>query len=120
VIAHACAVAADGVRVLSATDVLDSSFGLEQKTPVWIDIEQPDADEIEWLRSTFDIHPIALEDVARRHQRPKIDAYDNYYFVVVYAAFEHAGSGRRAGRLRTVSCSSSGARPASSRSTASR
>ena len=80
--------------------MLDSSLARAQ-APVWIDLEQPDEAEIEWLRSTFDIHPIALEDVTRQHQRPKIDAYDNYYFVVLYAALEHAGSGRRAGRLRT-------------------
>jgi magnesium transporter len=101
VIAHACAVAADGVRVLSAKDVLDAAFRLEHDAPVWIDLQQPDEVEIEWLRSTFNIHPIALEDVTRRHQRPKIDAYENYYFVVLYAAVEHAGAGRQAGRLRT-------------------
>ena len=53
---------------------------------VWVDIDQPVPDDIAWLERTFGFHHLALEDVARRHQRAKIEEYAGYYFCVIYAA----------------------------------
>jgi Mg2+ and Co2+ transporter CorA len=53
---------------------------------VWVDIVEPDRNDIEWLQRTFRFHPLAIEDVARRGQRAKIEEYSGYYFGVVYAA----------------------------------
>jgi magnesium transporter len=95
VIAHACAVdvgSTNGaLRVLSEKDVREDSFRLDQHALVWIDLAKPDQTDVDWLRATFDFHPIALEDVMRRHQRPKIDGYTDYYFVVLYAALQRTG-----------------------------
>lgn len=52
---------------------------------VWIDIQDPDDADIELLRTEFGFHELALEDVDREHQRPKIERYDGYYFLVFYA-----------------------------------
>jgi magnesium transporter len=51
---------------------------------VWLDIQDPSDGDIELLRAEFGFHELALEDVTTRHQRPKIDAYDGYYFMVFY------------------------------------
>jgi magnesium transporter len=54
---------------------------------VWLDLSDPGDDEIALLESQFHFHPLAIEDAARSHERPKVDAYDAYYFVVFYAAY---------------------------------
>jgi magnesium transporter len=50
----------------------------------WINIERPGAIEQAWLEEHFDFHPLAYEDVASRNQRPKIDEFDDYLFIVLH------------------------------------
>ena len=52
---------------------------------VWIDITNPTEVEADLLRDDFGMHPLAVEDCLRGHQRPKIDRYPGYYFIVFYA-----------------------------------
>jgi magnesium transporter len=49
----------------------------------WINIERPGAVDLAWLEEHFDFHPLAHEDVRSRNQRPKIDEYDDYLFIVL-------------------------------------
>ena len=53
---------------------------------VWVDVVDPQSDDIAWLERTFAFHPMALQDVMRRHQRAKINEYPGYYFGVLYVA----------------------------------
>ena len=53
---------------------------------LWLDITDPDAEDVALLGQVFGFHELALEDVTRAHERPRCDAYAGYYFVVVYAA----------------------------------
>ena len=46
----------------------------------------PTQEDLALLERLFGFHPLALEDAARRKQRPKIDEYYGYYFAVLYAA----------------------------------
>ncbi|MET0306725.1 MAG: magnesium transporter CorA family protein [Solirubrobacterales bacterium] len=50
----------------------------------WVNIEQPGALERGWLETHFDFHALDLEDVLSRNQRPKIDVYDDYLFIVLH------------------------------------
>ena len=50
----------------------------------WINIEEPGPLEHAWLREHFQFHELDHEDVASRNQRPKIDEYDDYLFVVLH------------------------------------
>ncbi|MDW5595167.1 magnesium/cobalt transporter CorA [Conexibacter stalactiti] len=50
----------------------------------WIHIEQPQPSHRAWLEERFDFHPLDYEDVSSRNQRPKIDEYDDYLFIVLY------------------------------------
>lgn len=59
---------------------------------VWVDIAAPTDEEWRCLKDEFHFHPLSLEDVERRHQRPKIDVYPDYYFLVVYAIAYRDGS----------------------------
>ncbi len=48
------------------------------------DFQAPTKEELEALRQEFHFHPLAIEDVQSRHQRPKIDVYGDHYFLVFY------------------------------------
>jgi magnesium transporter len=50
----------------------------------WIHIEQPGPLERAWLAEHYDFHPLDLEDVMSRNQRPKIDEYPEYLFIVLH------------------------------------
>jgi magnesium transporter len=50
----------------------------------WVNIERPTPLETAWLAEQFDFHPLDLEDVLSRNQRPKIDEYDDYLFIVLH------------------------------------
>jgi magnesium transporter len=50
----------------------------------WINIEEPGPVDRAWLQEHFDFHPLDYEDVASRNQRPKIDEYPDYLFIVLH------------------------------------
>lgn len=52
---------------------------------VWVDVQDPGPVELSMLLEEFGFHPLALEDVAKGQQRPKVDEYRGYLFVVTYA-----------------------------------
>src|SRR5262249_58048648 len=61
----------------------------------WINIERPTPLECAWLEEHFDFHALDFEDVLSRNQRPKIDEYPDYLFIVLpFPVFD-----RPAGRL---------------------
>ncbi len=50
----------------------------------WVNIEHPGSLERTWLEEHYDFHALDLEDVLSRNQRPKIDVYDDYLFIVLH------------------------------------
>jgi magnesium transporter len=52
---------------------------------VWVDIETPTGEDLAFLADEFHFHPLALEDCTHPHQRPKVDTYEGYFFLVIYA-----------------------------------
>ncbi len=50
----------------------------------WINIERMGPAERTWLEEHFEIHPLDYEDVVSRNQRPKVDEYPKYLFVVLH------------------------------------
>jgi magnesium transporter len=49
----------------------------------WLNVQDPGSAEIAWMAEHFGFHPLDLEDVASINQRPKLDVYDDYLFLVV-------------------------------------
>ncbi|HEY8857868.1 MAG TPA: magnesium/cobalt transporter CorA [Gaiellales bacterium] len=50
----------------------------------WLNIEAPTAAETAWLAQHFDFHELDIEDVLSTRQRPKIDEYEDYLFIVLH------------------------------------
>ncbi len=61
-------------------------FSDAHKEGLWLDIEKPDADDYKLLEETFKAHPLVIEDIRNQNQRPKIDEYPEYNFVVIFQA----------------------------------
>ena len=59
---------------------------LDDDTFFWLDVQEPVAGDLEILREEFGFHPLSLEDSWQFGQRPKIDDYDGYVFLVVFGA----------------------------------
>jgi magnesium transporter len=57
-------------------------------TLVWVSARSPDTDTIEVLRREFNLHPLAVEDVQKRGQRPKLDPYVGQHMIVAYEVTE--------------------------------
>jgi magnesium transporter len=50
----------------------------------WYYIEKPSEREVQYLADNFHFHTLALDDVLSKVQRPKIDDFDNYLFIVLH------------------------------------
>jgi magnesium transporter len=50
----------------------------------WINFEKPTAMETEYLSKHYPFHPLDLDDCLSRIQRPKIDKYEAYLFMVLH------------------------------------
>jgi len=50
----------------------------------WLHIPYPNNENIEFLRENYDFHPLDLEDCQSKVQRPKIDIYDDYRFLILH------------------------------------
>jgi magnesium transporter len=76
---------ARGEVVASATEPETTDVEiLEAEGLRWINIERPRAVDRGWLEEHFAFHPLDYEDVFSRNQRPKIDEYDDYIFIVLH------------------------------------
>jgi magnesium transporter len=50
----------------------------------WVNIENPTEQETEYLAEHYSFHPLDLDDCLSRIQRPKIDEYKEYLFLVFH------------------------------------
>jgi magnesium transporter len=73
---------ADALRTARTTD---DAF-------VWVGLHEPTEAEFADIASTFDLHPLAVEDAVRAYERPKLERYGDVTFVVLKTALycEHA------------------------------
>ena len=51
----------------------------------WVDLIAPTEAELNRLQKTFEFHPLSIEDSSHFNQRSKVDAYDGYLFITLYA-----------------------------------
>lgn len=71
---------AEPIEASSVREVLARSDGSER---VWIDVVDPAPEDLEALREALRLHPLTVEDMQHRRQRPKVELFSDYVFVVV-------------------------------------
>lgn len=50
---------------------------------VWIGLHEPTEAEFDKVSEEFGLHPLAVEDALKAHQRPKLEVYDDSLFMVL-------------------------------------
>ncbi|MFE1833749.1 magnesium/cobalt transporter CorA [Streptomyces sviceus] len=79
-----CAIYREGHRSEGPEDLSDA---LDQARRaggfVWIGLHEPTEKEFELVTKEFGLHPLAVEDALKAHQRPKLEVYDDSLFVVL-------------------------------------
>ncbi|WP_327725172.1 magnesium and cobalt transport protein CorA [Streptomyces europaeiscabiei] len=68
---------------------LDEAMDAARTTPgsfVWIGLHEPTEDQLQTVARAFALHPLAVEDALEAHQRPKLERYDNTFFVAMRTA----------------------------------
>jgi magnesium transporter len=53
---------------------------------VWIGLHEPSAELLNQLQAQFNLHPLAIEDAGKAHQRPKLEQYEAGLFIVARTA----------------------------------
>ena len=72
------------VENFPAADI--SEYCLGKKNVVWADVSDPTSEDFLELAEEFEFHPLSIEDCRNAHQRPKVEEYPGYYFIVLYEA----------------------------------
>lgn len=67
-----------------AADISD--YCIDGKHVVWADVSDPTSEDFTELAEEFNFHPLSIEDCRNAHQRPKVEEYPGYYFIVLYEA----------------------------------
>ncbi|GAB2882866.1 magnesium and cobalt transport protein CorA [Streptomyces deserti] len=68
---------------------LDHALDTARTTPgsfIWIGLHEPTEDQLQAVARAFALHPLAVEDALHAHQRPKLERYDNTFFVAMRSA----------------------------------
>jgi magnesium transporter len=76
----------DGVLEAKDFAAAQISDHLQQPdTVVWLDLCEPDQQDLEVISQEFGLHPLAVEDAVQQHERPKLDRYQDHAFLTAYA-----------------------------------
>ena len=54
---------------------------------IWADIENPSKENMQFLLDHFRFHPLDIEDCLSVIERPKLDEYDDYFFLVLHIPY---------------------------------
>jgi magnesium transporter len=85
-----CAHYKDGIRQHGGKIDLDEAAAcLQEEGFVWLGLHEPSPQEMEEVARRFGLHELAVEDAEESHQRPKLEDYDDSYFIVLRTARYH-------------------------------
>ena len=57
----------------------------------WLDLDAPADEDAQTLAELFKFHPLSVEDMVKRGQRPKLEDFGDYMFLVYYGAVAPEG-----------------------------
>ncbi|MFE2586237.1 magnesium/cobalt transporter CorA [Streptomyces sp. NPDC059378] len=79
-----CAVYRGGHRIERPADLSDALDAARSAGGfVWIGLHRPSEEEFALVTREFGLHPLAVEDALKAHQRPKLEVYDDSLFLVL-------------------------------------
>jgi len=57
----------------------------DERGIVWLDIPDIEDEDIDFLTTTFNIHPLTVEDFIMPNARPKVENFGNYIYLIMFA-----------------------------------
>jgi magnesium transporter len=79
-----CAVYKGGRRHAGQASIAEASEACRQDGAfAWLGLFEPSEEEFESVKREFGLHPLAVEDAVKAHQRPKLEVYDETLLVVL-------------------------------------
>ncbi|MEH6939623.1 magnesium/cobalt transporter CorA [Bacillus sp. JJ664] len=74
---------------MNKNKVIELNISLEEAksskyTWFWVDMNEPTQEEIQLLTTEFKFHQLAIEDCLEYVQRPKLDYYEGYHFLILH------------------------------------
>ncbi|MEU8568664.1 magnesium and cobalt transport protein CorA [Streptomyces pathocidini] len=97
-----CAIYRDGRRTEGPADFSDAlgEARAAGDSFLWIGLHEPAEAEFAHVTSEFGLHPLAVEDALKAHQRPKLEVYDDSLFLVLKpVVYDEAAATVTAGEL---------------------
>jgi magnesium transporter len=90
-----CAIYQDGCRTQTPDDLSDALTAARAAGDsfIWVGMHEPTAPEFDRLASELGLHPLAVEDALKAHQRPKLEVYRESLFAVVRPLSYDDGAG---------------------------
>jgi len=79
----------DGLTQVREAAAIRSLVG-EKDRITWVDLERPAPEESELLDTTFNFHPLTIDDCLSPRHQPKIDNYGEYLFLIVHEMLPQA------------------------------
>jgi magnesium transporter len=70
-----------------------SDFLADESAVVWLDLRNPDHDDLAVVSGEFGLHPLAVEDAVQYHERTKLDRYHSHLFLLAYGVKLDPGTG---------------------------
>ncbi|HMD91891.1 MAG TPA: magnesium transporter CorA family protein [Trebonia sp.] len=86
----------NGRLVAEGFPVAEISDHLAGGATIWLDLRDPDREDLAVLQDEFGLHPVAIEDALFDRERPKLDRYRTHLFLTAYGAHLDEESGELA------------------------
>jgi magnesium transporter len=91
-----CAYYSRGVRQSGEQMSLEEAASCQRggNNYVWIELYEPGEELMAEVSRSFGLHELAVEDASTAHQRPKVEPYDDFFFIV-YRTAEYDRAAKR-------------------------
>ena len=81
------------VPFLVDPDHEDVDRHIETRRFFWLDLQGPTDEQLHRIATKFGLHPLTVEDARTFDQRPKIEEYGGYIFLVAFGVYPGTSSG---------------------------
>ena len=71
-------------RKLTEIPIENKTETIQGEKFVWIDLQNPDRDDVEKLAKKYNFNALNIEDCMTKFELPKLDSYDDHFFVILH------------------------------------
>lgn len=76
----------------------------DERTILWVDLIDIEDSDIDFLTSTFNLHPLTIEDFIMPNARPKLEKFKDYLFLVMFSLESLNANGQGTVKTTELDC----------------